>query len=476
MSMTPYDPSSGPWADQAERGARNTTDAARSDRAAYAAEFRAERAQAEQDARDAAAGFDFWRDVVDDDDIVFGGAVYSSKEWTLDAEDGVRRLTEDELADRRDDQRIDDLRLEVAALADASERADQQAESSPANSPDAGPARQAAVQAEREYEAAYARYQLTLENLMEQRRLRIDAAIAREEEIEEQERLADLEDKADDLKDRADEARARADAVPWWRPLARERARQDADLATLEAEAAAGELQRARATSEPSGMSRHEDDPHYRRRVRELDERAQLARDAARKVSPWQPFARRRVQAIAESLTAHAAEERSWAEYPDFSGAEDPDNEFWRTSMGRERLAERAAEDQQIHSLDAAELEAARAFDVARLEAATTPRWRLGQRRQAQNAEWNALEHADGLRRQRSEAIAARQANDERALYDYATMPDATERERLDREDREQDDWQRRHNQIDEAQDPIMLLDEYRQFIDPISDPDELEL
>jgi hypothetical protein len=37
-------------------------------------------------------GFNFWRDVIGDD-LVFGGVVYDSREWTWDYEDGVRRIT-----------------------------------------------------------------------------------------------------------------------------------------------------------------------------------------------------------------------------------------------------------------------------------------------------------------------------------------------------------------------------------------------
>lgn len=50
-------------------------------------------AEAEED------GFTFWRDVIGDD-IVCGGIVYSSDEWTHDGEGDVRRLTPAEKAAR----------------------------------------------------------------------------------------------------------------------------------------------------------------------------------------------------------------------------------------------------------------------------------------------------------------------------------------------------------------------------------------
>ena len=43
--------------------------------------------------------FDFLSDVIGDD-IVVGGVVYSSWEWTRDGEEGVRRLTTEEIEDR----------------------------------------------------------------------------------------------------------------------------------------------------------------------------------------------------------------------------------------------------------------------------------------------------------------------------------------------------------------------------------------
>jgi hypothetical protein len=43
--------------------------------------------------------FDFWRDVIGDD-IVADGIVYSADEWTHDSEEGVRRLTASERAER----------------------------------------------------------------------------------------------------------------------------------------------------------------------------------------------------------------------------------------------------------------------------------------------------------------------------------------------------------------------------------------
>lgn len=132
--------------------------AAAEQRAVLAAQYRAKRAAEEAAREEASGGFDFWRDVVGDD-IVFCGVLYSSSEWTHDSVDGIRRLTPAEQEDRRNQEFIEDLWQEMAALADRAEAADETTNSLPGSPTATGePYRQVALQANRDYEAAFAQH------------------------------------------------------------------------------------------------------------------------------------------------------------------------------------------------------------------------------------------------------------------------------------------------------------------------------